>query len=111
MVEMRDPMVREMHCAPRRWGQRVGENMCTNRELETRIVILEAALDWVRHEASGRTCDRRSMQRIAAIATQVLEDDERTMTRRLAYADRSPESGVRTIDATSETDEAELRAG
>lgn len=70
--------------------------MWTNRELETRIVILEAALDWVRHEARSRSNDPRVMARIEAIARQVLEDDERTMKRR----------------AKNETDnEAELRAG
>src|SRR5262245_51610585 len=77
-------------------GQKgVGENMCTNRDLETRIVILEAALDWVRHEARGRLADPHTMERIAAIATQVLEDDESTMIRRRAY----------------NAHEAELRAG
>jgi hypothetical protein len=67
--------------------------MCTNHDLETRIVILEAALDWVRHEATRNesgASDPRAMARIAAIATQVLEDDEVTLTRRLANArDRS----------------------
>ena len=69
--------------------------MCTNHDLETRIVILEAALDWVRHEARGRSADPRTMDRIAAIASQVLEDDESTMMRRRAY----------------HAHEAELRAG
>jgi hypothetical protein len=59
--------------------------MCTNSDLETRIVILEAALDWVRHEARARTNDPQTMARIAAIATQVLEDDELTMARRRSY--------------------------
>jgi hypothetical protein len=59
--------------------------MCTNHDLETRIVILEAALDWVRHEARARESDPRTMARIAAIASQVLEDDELTMARRRAY--------------------------
>ena len=60
--------------------------MCTNENLlETRIVILEAALDWVRHEAMSRSEDRQSMNRIAAIVTQVLEDDSTTMKRRRAY--------------------------
>ena len=59
--------------------------MCTNHDLKTRIVILEAALDWVRHEATGRTNDPRTMARIAAIAMQVLDDEEQTMTRRREY--------------------------
>jgi hypothetical protein len=59
--------------------------MCTNHELETRIVILEAALDWVRHEATSRADERQSMNRIAAIATQVLDDEGETMKRRRAY--------------------------
>lgn len=80
----------------RHWRQLAGENMCTNHDLETRIVILEAALDWVRHEATARTGDPRSMARIAAIATQVLEDDAITMTRRLAHARDA--SGVQLID-------------
>lgn len=60
--------------------------MCTNHELETRIVILEAALDWVRHEATRRTKDPGSMARIAAIASQVLDEDEsqRILMRRRA---------------------------
>lgn len=63
--------------------------MCTNEELETRVVILEAALDWVRHEAGRGTADPPTMARIAAIATQVLEDDEVTMTRRRAHHARA----------------------
>lgn len=59
--------------------------MCTNHELETRIVILEAALDWVRHEAVAWKSDPQTMARIAAIATQVLEDDEIAMARRRAH--------------------------
>ena len=63
--------------------------MCTNENtLETRIVILEAALAWVRHEAMsahGRADDGQSMRRIAAIATQVLDEEEATMKRRRAY--------------------------
>lgn len=77
-------------------GATPGENMWTNQQLETRIVILEAALDWVRYEATTRTTDPHAMARIAAIAMQVLEDDEITMTRRLANArDRS---GVELIE-------------
>jgi hypothetical protein len=60
--------------------------MCTNPELETRIVILEAALDWIRHEATACTNDPHTMARIAAIALQVLDDDEITMTRRRAQS-------------------------
>ena len=64
--------------------------MCTNNELETRIVILEAALDWVRHEAIAWRSDPQTMARIASIATQVLDadavaEDGPTMTRRRAY--------------------------
>lgn len=68
-------------------------------DLETRVVILEAALDWVRHEALARASDPQAMARIAAIAVQVLEDDEMTMARRRAYESRA---NVR---------DAELRAG
>jgi hypothetical protein len=59
--------------------------MWTNNDLETRVVILEAALAWVRHEASNRSADPRAMDRIAAIATQVLEDDEMTLVRWRRY--------------------------
>ena len=82
----RDRLVRQVHTRVRHWGRHAGENMCTNENLlETRIVILEAALDWVRHEATSRRNDRQSMTRIAAIATQVLEDEGTTMKRRRAY--------------------------
>jgi hypothetical protein len=83
-------MAHVVQAAASHWGRHAGENMCTNPELETRIVILEAALDWIRHEATAHTNDPHTMARIAAIALQVLEDDEITMTRRLANArDRS----------------------
>jgi hypothetical protein len=61
----------------------------TNTDLETRVVILEAALAWVRHEARSATATRLSdpkvMERIGAIASQVLEDDALTLIRMRRY--------------------------
>lgn len=79
-------MDRDLHAAGRNRTLTLGENMCMKTDLETRVVILEAALAWIRHESSARSMDRRAMQRISAIASQVLEDDEVTMNRQRAYA-------------------------
>jgi len=79
-------MDHDLQTARRNRTLTLGENMCMKTDLETRVVILEAALAWIRHESSARSVDRRAMERIAAIASQVLEDDERTMSRQRAYA-------------------------
>jgi hypothetical protein len=68
--------------------------MCTNHDLETRIVILEAALDWVRHEATSRRNEPAAMARIAAIATQVLEDEDITLERRQRIMHPNESRGV-----------------
>ena len=52
---------------------------------EARLVILEAALEWIRHEAHEAHAavdgGRRAMERIEWIAAQILDEDETTMVR------------------------------
>jgi hypothetical protein len=87
-------LVQHMQKRSRDGTSHAGENMCTNdrvarddvNSLQTRLVILEAALAWIRHESrSAARGDveggRRAMERIESLASQVLDDDELALLR------------------------------
>jgi hypothetical protein len=98
----RDAMVRDLHAAAPSSHSHAGGNMWKKQDLETRVVILEAALAWVLHETRRAAKDPRAMERIGALASQVLEDETPVPM-------RSPTS-MRRYNVEYEV-ESELRAG